>query len=266
MRGFGYTGPMRGNRSNVTNRRGGDLANFANRGSAPVRETNIRGGAMPNFRTVTNVRGGAVPQFNQSQGISVFAPSGPTARQAQDQSMQLLQQRRDQTRRDFFNNRQDISDNRLDRRQIQKDLMDQFRDTQMRDVVGATGLKQSIVPGGPTMADRSMELARMYGPTLPEIGSDIKFGFSRFADAVKEKGTPLMSLLKDIYGGVQSFFTPNQGPPSTDQFASFKQGLNEPQLAIFNYHLNSGNSPDFARQMALMGKPIAYAMGGVVNL
>ena len=60
----GYTGPMRGNRSNVTNRRGGALANFANRGSTPMRETNIRGGAVPNFRTVTNVKGGAVPTFS----------------------------------------------------------------------------------------------------------------------------------------------------------------------------------------------------------
>lgn len=268
MRGFGYTGPMRGNRSNITNRRGGALANFANRGSAPVRATNIRGGAMPNFRTVTNVRGGAVPKFNQSQGISAFAPSGPTARQAQDQSMQLLQQRRNQTRRDFFDNRQDVSDNRLDRRQIQQDLMDQFRNTQMKDVVGASGLKQSIVPGGPTMADRSMELARMYGPTLGEIGSDIKFGFSQIGKGLAEKGTPLMSLLKDIYGGITNFFTPTggQGPVPTDQFASFKQGMNNAQLGLFNYYINKGNSPEYARNAALSGVVPQMAMGGVTSL
>ena len=55
---------MRGSRSNVTNRRGGALANFANRGSTPMRETNVRGGAVPRFRTVTNVKGGAVPTFS----------------------------------------------------------------------------------------------------------------------------------------------------------------------------------------------------------
>lgn len=252
MRGFGYTGPMRGNRSNVTNRRGGALADFANRGSAPVRETNIRGGA--------------VPQFNQSQGISVFAPSGPTARQAQDQSMQLLQQRRDQTRRDFFNNRQDVSENRLDRRQIQQDLMNQFKQTQMKPVVGASNLYQSVTPGGPNLADESMRLANMYGPTLKEIGSDIGYGFSQIGKGLAEKGTPLMNLLKSIYGGVQSFFTPNQGSGTMDQFSQFKQGLTNPQLAIFNYHMNSGNSPDFARQMALMGKPLAYANGGIATL
>ena len=264
MRGFGYTGPMRGNRSNVTNRRGGALANFANRGSAPMRETNIRGGAVPNFRTVTNVRGGAVPQFNKSQGISAFAPSGPSARQAQDESMKLLQQRRDQTRRDFFDNRPDISTDRLDRRQIQADLLERFKQTQMKPVMGSSNLLQSVTPGGPTLADETMRLANMYGPTFSEIGSDIKYGFSQIGKGLAEKGTPLMNLLKSIYGGVQSFFTPNQGSGTTDQFASFKQGLNPSQLAIFNYRINAGNSPEFARQAALAGVPMAQ--GGVVNL
>ena len=211
------------------------------------------------------------------KGIFAFSPGGgqssapsptsfaPSPRQAEDQSMQLLQQRRDQTRKDFFDNRQDVSDNRLDRRQIQQDLMDQFRNTQMKDVVGATGFKQSIVPGGPTMADRSMELARMYGPTLGEIGSDIKFGFSQIGKGLAEKGTPLMNLLKSIYGGVQSFFTPNQGSGTVSE-ASFKEGLNNAQLAIYNYHRNTGNSPEFSREMALMNRPNAYAMGGVASL
>lgn len=212
------------------------------------------------------------------KGIFAFSPGGgrssapspksfaPTPRQAEDQSMKLLQQRRDQTRRNFFDNRQDVSANRLDRRQIQADLMDQFRQTQMKPVAGATGLLQSVIPGGPTMADRSMELARMYGPTLSEIGSDIKYGFSEIGKGLAEKGTPLMNLMKSIYGGVQNFFTGASQAPTTDQFASFKEGLTNPQLAIFNYHLNSGNSPDFARQMALMNKPIAYANGGIATL
>ena len=144
--------------------------------------------------------------------------------------------------------------------------MDQFRQTQMKPVAGATGLLQSVIPGGPTMADRSMELARMYGPTLSEIGSDIKYGFSEIGKGLAEKGTPLMNLMKSIYGGVQNFFTGASQAPTTDQFASFKEGLTNPQLAIFNYHLNSGNSPDFARQMALMNKPIAYANGGIATL
>jgi len=209
------------------------------------------------------------PGGGSSSG-SAFAPKktsfAPSPRQAEDYSMNLLQKRREQTRQDFFKGREDITPSRLDRRQIQADLMNQFRQTQMKPVAGATGLLQSVTPGGPTMADRSMELARMYGPTLSEIGSDIRYGAGQFMQGLAEKGTPLMNLLKSIYGGVQSFFTPNQGSGTMDQFSQFKQGLTNPQLAIFNYHINSGNSPDFARQMALMNKPLAYANGGIATL
>lgn len=59
---------------------------------------------------------------------------------------------------------------------------------------------------------------------------------------------------------------PNVSLGATNQFASFKEGLTNPQLAIFNYHINSGNSPEFARQMAVMNKPIAYANGGIATL
>lgn len=215
------------------------------------------------------------------KGIFAFTPSGggsgsafapkktsfaPSPRQAEDYSMDLLQKRREQTRQDFFKGREDISPSRLDRRQIQADLLEQFKQTQMKPVVGSSNLLQSVTPGGPTMADESMRLANMYGPTLKEIRSDIGYGFSQIGKGLAEKGTPLMNLLKSIYGGVQSFFTPNQGSGTMDQFSQFKQGLTNPQLAIFNYHMNSGNSPDFARQMALMGKPLAYANGGIATL
>ena len=223
------------------------------------------------------------------KGIFAFSPGGgqssapspssfaPSPRQAQDQSMQLLQQRRDQTRRNFFDNRQDVSNNRLDRRQIQADLINQFKNKQM-ERVGDTGridpitgqltgaLFQSRTPGGPTLADESMRLANMYGPTLKEIGSDIGYGFSQIGKGLAEKGTPLMNLLKSIYGGVQSFFTPNQGSVPTDQFASFKQGMNNAQLGLFNYYINKGNSPEFARNAALSGVVPQMATGGVVNL
>ena len=57
---------------------------------------------------------------------------------------------------------------------------------------------------------------------------------------------------------------PNVSSGATDELATFKQGLTDPQLAIFNYHYNSGNSPDYSRQMALMGVPMAQ--GGVASL
>ena len=56
----------------------------------------------------------------------------------------------------------------------------------------------------------------------------------------------------------------NVSSGATDELATFKQGLTDPQLAIFNFHYNSGNSPDYSRQMALMGVPMAQ--GGVASL
>jgi len=117
-------------------------------------------------------------------------------------------------REKFFDNRPDVSRNRLFRRSEQDRLLENFKNTQMKDVVGATGLKQSIMPGGPTTADEAMRLANIYGPTLSEIGSDLKYGFNQIGKGLAEKGTPLMNLLKSIYGGITNFFTPSggQGP------------------------------------------------------
>jgi len=218
--------------------------------------------------------------FSPGGGQS-FAPSStsfaPSLRQAEDQSMQLLQQRRDQTRRDFFDNRQDISNNRLDRRQIQADLLDQFKNKQMQRV-GETGiidpitgeltgaLFQSRTPGGPTLADESMRLANMYGPTFKEIGSDIRYGLSQIGKGLAEKGSPMMNLAKSFIGGIQDFFMPTQPPRTTDQFAEFKQGMNTAQVGLFNYYINRGNSPEFARNAALSGVVPQMAMGGVASL
>ena len=268
MRGSGYTGPMRGNRSNVTNRRGGFLANFANRGSSPMRETNIKGGA--------------VPQFNKSKGISAFvsnelspaAQYGRMINQGQAGGMKSISPGAramsytdpvERVRAELFDNRQDVSRNRLQRRldQRQGNLLDSL--TMFKPVSGSSNLLQSTVPGGPTIAETQAERARQFGPTLKEIMSDINYGAGQIAQGLAEKGTPLMNLLKNIYGGVQNFFTgASQAPGTMDQFASFKQGLNPSQLAIFNYRINAGNSPEFARQAALAGVPMAQ--GGVVNL
>jgi hypothetical protein len=90
-------------------------------------------------------------------------------RQAEQASMKALQDRREQTRQDFFKGREDVSPNRLDRRQIQSDLYEKFKQEQMKPVLTTsgkpTGAFQSIVPGGPTLTDRAQELAFKYGPT-----------------------------------------------------------------------------------------------------
>lgn len=99
-------------------------------------------------------------------------------RQAEAQSMKALQDRREQTRQDFFKGRQDVSPNRLDRRQIQADLYEQFKSdpTKTKLVSGTTNLYQAAQPGGMTLADKAQELAFKYGPTPKEVIGDIGRG------------------------------------------------------------------------------------------
>ena len=124
-------------------------------------------------------------------------------RQAEDQSMKALEDRREQTRRDFFKGREDITPGRLDRRQIQADLLEKFKKEQMKPVAGASGVLQSVRPGGPTTADEAMRLARMYGPTLKEIGSDIGYGIRSIGSALGQKFAAgelgIMGIAKSLY-------------------------------------------------------------------
>lgn len=131
-------------------------------------------------------------------------------RQAEAQSMKALQDRREQTRQDFFKGRQDVSPNRLDRRQIQADLYEQFKSdpTKTKLVSGTTNLYQATQPGGITLADKAQELAFKYGPTFKEIGGDIRYGIGSIMQGLAEKGTPLMQLGKAGIEGLQKFFAP----------------------------------------------------------
>ena len=129
-------------------------------------------------------------------------------RQAEAQSMKALQDRREQTRKNFFKGRQDVSNNRLDRRQIQKDLYEAFKKdpTKTKEVAG--NLYQAAQPGGITLADKAQELAFKYGPTFKEIGGDIRYGIGSIMQGLAEKGTPLMQLGKAGIEGLQKFFAP----------------------------------------------------------
>ena len=128
-------------------------------------------------------------------------------RSAESQSMKALQDRREQTRQDFFKGRPDISPNRLDRRQIQADLYEKFKQEQMKPVVGASNVYQSRTPGGPTLADEAMRLANMYGPTFKEIGSDIGYGLGSIGKGIGDfigRGGVLGSVASDLFQRIKS--------------------------------------------------------------
>ena len=109
---------------------------------------------------------------------------------------------RQQTREKYFDNRKDVSSDRLDRRLMQAQELEKFKQTQMKPVAGASNLYQSVTPGGPTTADEAMRLSKKYGPTLSEIGSDVRYGLSNiargFADRLQAGQVGLMSIIPNL--------------------------------------------------------------------
>jgi hypothetical protein len=124
-------------------------------------------------------------------------------RQAEAQSMKALQDRREKTRQDFFKGRQDISPNRLDRRQIQADLVEKFKQEQMKPVAGSSNLLQKVDPTGMGLAQYRQQVAQKYGPTLREIGSDIGYGIKSIGSALGQKFAAgelgIMGIAKGLY-------------------------------------------------------------------
>jgi hypothetical protein len=133
-------------------------------------------------------------------------------RDAESQSMKALQDRREKTRQEFFKGREDISDARLDRRQIQDDLYEKFKKENTKLVEGTTNLYQDTTlrfdtdPMSPTfgqytrttLADKAQELAMKYGPTFTEIASDMGYAIGSMAKGVAEKGIGLTAVLKGV--------------------------------------------------------------------
>ncbi len=147
-------------------------------------------------------------------------------------------------RREFFSDRPDVSDDRALRRMKQFDEMRSFKNKLMDSgrvlkgvrpdgteyIVKNTNTGEPVYLGttpkfdtnssSPTfgrytstsVADKGKQLANLYGPTFKEIGSDIGYGLGNIAKGFAEKGTPLISLIKSLYGKGKDFVT--QGIPS----------------------------------------------------
>ena len=130
---------------------------------------------------------------------------------AKESRARIVDKFREDTRNTLFDGRQDVSNERLDKRRLQQKAEDRFIRTKMKPVEGLEGALQLNTPGGKTLAERRMELARQYGPTLSEIGSDVRFGSTNLAQGFKEKGAPIIQLLRGLYQKGKDFFTVPSG-------------------------------------------------------
>ena len=115
-------------------------------------------------------------------------------------------------RREYFSNRPNVSDDRSLRRMKQADELQQFKNLYTKPVQGSSNLLQMTSDAPRSLRAETERLANQYGPTFREIGSDIGYGLGSIAKGFAEKGTPLISLLKGLYGKGKDFFT--QGIPS----------------------------------------------------
>ena len=134
------------------------------------------------------------------------APTKTTTSSSPRGSQMKSVQKVEDTRDKYFKNREDVSIDRLLRRQKQADEYEQFKQTQMKPVYTSsgkeTGMYQSVTPGGPTLADKAKELAIKYGPTPSEIAGDIGYGLKNIS---KGLGIPIVGpIMKavDIAKGI----------------------------------------------------------------
>jgi hypothetical protein len=139
----------------------------------------------------------------------------------------------------YFDNRQDVSRDRLERRlaQQQENIFNKL--TMFKPVEGTGGtLLQSRTPGGPSIADVYAASARKYGPTPSELLSDIKYGagkmFKGLGDFVLSGGVTgkIFQTAKDLL--TQPFDTAKRiGYGAQDMMKGYdpftKQGIGETQ-------------------------------------
>ncbi len=130
-------------------------------------------------------------------------------RQAEDQSMKALEDRREQTRRDFFKGREDVSSNRLDRRQIQDDLEKNFIATQMKPVENTGGtLLQKRDPSSMGLSEYRQMVANKYGPTPREVFGDMGRGLGSMArgltDTIQQGNFGILGIAKNLFNQVKN--------------------------------------------------------------
>lgn len=148
--------------------------------------------------TTQSSTSGGPPGLTSSRRAGPPAPPG----KSRDQIAKELD--REITRRTYFDGRQDVSDDRLDRRLAQAQEYQKFKSdpTKTKLVSGSTNLYQAATPGGITLAQKQMQLANKYGPTFSEIMSDVTYAGGKVLGALGERamsgGLGFLGAIKEV--------------------------------------------------------------------
>jgi hypothetical protein len=163
-------------------------------------------------------------------------------------------------RQQYFDNRP-IPTERLQRRGMQDQLLDQFKAQYTKPVVGSSNLLQMTPDAPMSLADYTMKLGRELGPTPSELMGDIRYAFGSMGRGLAEKGSPLIAMGKDIFGGIKNFFMPSQDRGPTAQ----SLGLTPGQMNLYNNLVGNGMNPAMALEQAKRYTN-NFAMGGIATL
>ena len=155
-----------------------------------------------NFTNLTSKSTRQSPTSSGPPGLTSSRKAGPPPSSGKSRNEILKDLNREITRSTFFDNRPDISDDRLRRRQAQADEYQAFKNdpTKTKLVEGSTNLFQAATSGGKTLAQKEQELALKYGPTFSEIASDVSYAGGKVIGALGEKA---MSGSLGIFGIVK---------------------------------------------------------------
>jgi hypothetical protein len=159
----------------------------------------------------------APPGREPTNKVNPFSGGQAGATRAQVGKQDILRDlNREMTRKEYFKGRQDISDDRLDRRLKQAQEYQDFKNT-LNVAEGTTNLYQASKPvfdtdpSSPTfgqyvrttLADKAMQLANKYGPTPTEIMGDIGYGIKSIASGIGERvatgNIGLLGIAKGLY-------------------------------------------------------------------
>jgi len=114
---------------------------------------------------------------------------------------------REITRREYFDGRKDVSDDRLDRRLKQAQELAKFKREETKPVYTTSGsivkgLTQRRTPASMDLAQKQMQLANKYGPTFSEIMSDVTYAGGKVLGALGERAMSgslgILGALKDV--------------------------------------------------------------------